>query len=41
VRLEPGDAPVHYNLGLALRLVGRLDEAQAQFDEASRLEAKR
>jgi tetratricopeptide (TPR) repeat protein len=38
VQLRPGDAMAHANLGLALKLQGRLDEAAGQFREALRLD---
>ena len=37
VRLKPGYAEAHYNLGLALRTKGQLVEALAQYQEALRL----
>jgi tetratricopeptide (TPR) repeat protein len=41
LRIEPGAAEVHYNLAAALRAAGRLQEAEAQFEAATRLGAAR
>ena len=38
VRLNPGYAKAHGNLGVALYKLGRAQEAVAQFDEALRLD---
>jgi Flp pilus assembly protein TadD len=40
LRIDPGNADVHYQLGLALRSLGRLDEAEAEVREAQRLTRK-
>lgn len=37
LKLEPGDAVTHKNLGLALAQLGRRDEATIRFREALRL----
>jgi tetratricopeptide (TPR) repeat protein len=37
LRIKPGDAGAHYNLGVALRDQGKLDEAIAQLREAIRI----
>jgi tetratricopeptide (TPR) repeat protein len=37
LQLNPESAPTHYNLGLALAAVRKLDEAAAEFEEAVRL----
>ena len=39
--LLPQDADVHYNLGLALRQAGRIEEANAHFEAATRLSGGR
>jgi len=38
LQLEPGDFAAHFNLGIALRIVGRLPESIRQYDEALRLQ---
>ncbi len=38
LRLNPGSAPTHYNLGFALSALGKRDEAIAQFEDAVRLD---
>jgi Tfp pilus assembly protein PilF len=37
VRIDPNDMDLHYNLGVALRHVGRSDEAAVRFEAASLL----
>ena len=37
LRRRPGDADTHYDLALALRALGRTEEAQAEFAAAARL----
>jgi Flp pilus assembly protein TadD len=38
IRLRPGDAAAHCDLGLVLAALGRLDEAVEAFEEAARLD---
>jgi arylsulfatase A-like enzyme len=40
VRLQPGVASIHYNLGLALRKLGRRDDARRAFESAYELEPR-
>ena len=40
LRLDPGYAPAHNNLGLVLRDKGMLDEAQASFEQATEVDPK-
>jgi tetratricopeptide (TPR) repeat protein len=37
---EPGNARVHMAMGIALRLLGKLDESQASLERAARLDAQ-
>ncbi|MBL9174258.1 MAG: tetratricopeptide repeat protein, partial [Verrucomicrobiales bacterium] len=40
VQAQPGLAEAHHNLGVVLRLSGRLPEARSEFETALRLDAR-